>query len=250
MRRRRTTIGLLWALLACDDGDNPMAADAALADPSFPSSCTSATACGGDLVGTWVWQDWCRDTEGYAEPLGGRCNEFTGTVEQLVPAGEIVLQANGSYRSATAYTHRRQAEILPGCVSPGCEGEASRFIDWASEGGGGEGGGGAQVPNGWTCAQGEGEMCDCVSETVLEGAWDSWTLLGIGIRFAHEAVLEDASAGRWSVDGSTVTLINDAGRSRALWYCVDGDTLTLRDLRSDAPHDPVFVLRRQLNRRR
>lgn len=95
---------------------------------------------------------------------------------------------------------------------------------------------------------GDDEACDCTSDTVLEGAWDTWGSSArndyIGVGYAHEDVLEDAAAGRWSVEGTTVNVIDDAGATRALWFCVDGDTLTMRDLRADSPKDAVFVLRR------
>ena len=237
-------------LLGCDDGD-PGPAEVPI-DPTFPAPCAPVAACGGDLQGTWVWADWCRDIDAYAESLSGQCNEFTGTNAGLRPAGDMAFNADGSYRATTVYTHRREADLPPGCISPGCDREHQQFATWDDVDGSGEGGEGSGPQEGdWACVLGDYgayESCDCISDTVLDGEWDQWDSGRndyIGARYTHEDVLEDAGAGRWSVEGSTVTLINDAGRSRALWFCVDGDTLTLRDLRADSPEDPVFTLRRE-----
>jgi hypothetical protein len=243
-------LGLMVSCSDDDDAHDSAIADAAVVDasvdPTFPFDCTPTAPCGGELAGEWRWTDWCGGDTAWPHPVSESCGTFATVTTDIQPSGMIRFDEAGQYSATATYIEQRQTGVPLGCVDRCQDAIAVEF--GAFRGGGGEGGGGgtdgedAFAPARWVCAPGE-DFCGCTSSTVLSDDSERW------------GVLEDVREGRWAADGSELTITNDGGVSRMLWFCARNDTLTLRYLNrgtggegggaSSYSNAPVFVLQRR-----
>ena len=71
-----------------------------------------------------------------------------------------------------------------------------------------------------------------------------WQCTGeVPCRCERVQVLPASQAGTWRIEGTQVVVQEDGMAPRALWYCVEGDRLRLRDVDAEAGQ-AVFDLRR------
>lgn len=174
-------------------------------DPTLPSACNAVAPCGGDPVGEWVWERWCRDVE--PDPLEA-C--LAAEIRQdLTPMGTVTFAGDGRFVVEAEYSIERTTRLPPECVADECAGAAADL----------------PADRQWRCEPDDAsDECGCRSTEVLPGDdAGRWTVEGDVLTTRSDGV-EDA---------------------RPLWFCVTGDQLILRDLDADGPSDPVFMLRRR-----
>lgn len=193
------------AMTASSDGgvvateDASVAGDAAIIDAGEEGklACTPdidpATACGGDLTGTWRFIDLCglpKDLTNFLMTCpAARITENSHTV-----TGSVAWYATQNYAWTLRDDLAIALEVPVDCTtsSGGCEAFGLLVTIAAMQ----------QV----TCMQ-EGQLCNCFSiamrEDVQDGIWDA-------------------------VDGTVTTTRSDDGKRRQYYYCVDGDRALLR----------------------
>lgn len=163
--------------------------------------------CGGDVVGTWDWESWCR-TIAPEDLLIPECPE--AIVEQeIVPRGTLSFREDGSYEVAAVY-EIQSALLMPlSCLGgAGCEALVASLNE-------------QEEAFLWTC-EAEGEACACDRLQELDGS----------------------QAGTYEAqDGVLTTYPASEEEARPLVYCVEGDTLQARDQGAQVT-DPTFFLTR------
>jgi hypothetical protein len=163
--------------------------------------------CGGDVVGTWNWESWCR-TIAPEDLLIPECPE--AVVEQeIVPQGTLSFQEDGTYEVAAVY-EIQSALLMPlSCLGgAGCEALVASLNE-------------QEEAFLWTC-EAEGEACACDRLQELDGSQTG----------TYEAQ-----------DGILTTYPANEEEARPLVYCVEGDTLQARDQGAQVT-DPTFFLTR------
>ena len=167
--------------------------------------CGAFEACGGDPVGSWVFDSMCFDELPQIDLEEAACQKaVTGVFATL--EGTLDIEAGGTFSSNGSGTFGMDLSVSDACV---------REIA----------GSGVNVTPAALDA-----FCDGMHEAYSEPEASSSILTGSCIRGAGSCDCEVDSntsdfagrSGQWTTDGTAYTLGGDVGE-----YCVDGDTLTL-----------------------
>ena len=158
--------------------------------------CDEFMACGGsaeDLIGTWDWQGWCQPFD-EEDPFDGAC-ELLGSETTVTPIGESSFREDGTYEVEAIYEFRDEVRVPTACFDDPICGAHQAALDEA-----------------WACGPIDGE-CVCTRLREFDGS----------------------ESGTWSIDGSLMEIVKDDPEEapRLLGFCIDGDTISLRDKEGD-----------------
>jgi hypothetical protein len=153
-------------------------------------------ACGGDPIGTWRYLALCGMSDA-AKDLLAQCPE--GTLSEAHDGrGRLLIQGDGTYDLAIQDDFVVSGTLPFSCVEDvgGCEGFATLVTILS------------------------GHMVAC------ETGADRCSCVGAGTQV-------ETSSGAWSAMGGVFTATKASGGVDRFWYCIDGDTTTLREIGKD-----------------
>jgi hypothetical protein len=158
-------------------------------------TCSTFTACGGDIVGTWVTTSGCVQVTGTI--ASGRCVIDVNETDSEISAVET-FNPDGTYTSEYSASESDVFTINPPCFSTSdapipCD-QAAEMLDM-----------GAPVMSGtiapWACSQGPSGRCICQTSVTVSKA---------------------LASGTYATDGSTLTETPTCGVQDVDRYCVTG----------------------------
>jgi hypothetical protein len=182
--------------------DGGIAPDAGTVGPiTFTDVCPDTPPCGGDLVGTWTWDNTCITTMEAERILTGACPSATFESGSGSISGTITFDETTATRRVDS-TFTAMGHIPAACTMGfGCLLVGPAIVVMA----------GVESA---TCVDGEPDGCDC---TITDGD-----------------VVDETF--EYTITGNTYE--NDTTMRR--WdYCVDEDELTIREVESGDGMDPV-----------
>ena len=161
-------------------------------DNKSGASCSSVTACGGDIVGTWQIDHVCLPPPAVSAPSS--CPTATISVSGLDGSGTFVFGADGSLQNTLSVTFTETVTFPPSCISEAQCASAMTQLGMTTG------------VTSATCSYAAGSGCSCVAKLKVD----------------------DSSSGSYKVSGSNVTFSSPGSADSPGSYCVVGTKLNVQ----------------------